>query len=153
MKCKDFQNSMLFFIDGDLKKTDAAQFEKHLEVCNQCKQLFEEISTSYSLIGKNRITESNPFFYTRVKAALENETSKPVWTAKKLVLQWVTYSIIGVFSLLAGYFIANDRNSVVESSIQQQYERTDEELFAESHYFTLSAEDLYIVSTEEMERK
>jgi predicted anti-sigma-YlaC factor YlaD len=153
MKCKDFQNNILFFIDGDLDKTASARFEKHLEVCSQCKSLFEKVSGSYSLIEEAKIKESNPFFYTRVKAAIENEVKNSYRAAKKMVLQWATYSLVGLFALLTGYFIANDGNYVVKGSTQQQYKTTDEELFADSHYLTLSAEDMYIVSTEEIEGK
>ncbi len=151
MNCKDFQNNIVFFIDQELNKENATMFEDHLECCNQCKKLFEQVNLSYSLINDDRITESNPFFYSRVMTAVENKTQKTLFVNKKQVVQWATFAIIGLFAIVTGYLIANDKNYVLKDTLQNQYELTDEELFVDSHYLTLSTDDLYVVNSEETE--
>ncbi len=153
MNCKDFRNNILFFIDKDLNGKNSIEFKKHLEICGDCKLLFEKIASTYAFTKNDKVTDSNPFFYTRVKAAIENQTSqsKAVNSSKKWVVQWATYTILGVFALFAGYFIANDQSFVSQESLQKQYEKADEELFADSYDFTLSKDDMYVLNTDETE--
>lgn len=157
MKCKEFQNNILFYIEGDLDKRFSKEFEWHLEVCNHCMQLFKKVADNYSLLANDKITESNPFFFTRVEAAIasgkENRNISILSSTKGAVLQWVTYLIIGVFALFIGYLIAKDQDYVVQETIQNQYEKSDEELFADSHYLNFSAENLYVVANSENEDK
>jgi len=151
MKCKDFQNKIIFFIDGELDKESSIKFESHIKSCNECRQLFEKVNSSYSHINEDRIAEINPFFYSRIAAAIESEKQNTVNSKllknKKFAWQIASYLIIGIFAIVTGYFIANDKNYVE----QDQYEVTDEELFADSHHLTLSTDDLYVVSSQEIE--
>jgi predicted anti-sigma-YlaC factor YlaD len=153
MNCNDFRNSILFFIDEDLNEKNSVEFKKHLEICSDCKLLFEKIASTYALTEIDKITDSNPFFYTRVKAGIENQKSQAnaVYSSKKWVLQWATYVVLGVFALFAGYLIANDQSFVSQESLQNQYEKADEELFADSYYFKLSKDDMYVLNTDETE--
>jgi predicted anti-sigma-YlaC factor YlaD len=102
------------------------EFKKHLEICSDCKLLFEKIASTYALTEIDKITDSNPFFYTRVKAGIENQKSQAnaVYSSKKWVLQWATYVVLGVFALFAGYLIANDQSFVSQESLQNQYEKS-----------------------------
>ena len=153
MNCKDFQTSIVFFVDGELDKQNSAQFENHLESCTKCKELFEQVSLSYNFIKEDRITESNPFFYSKVKALIDHEKQTSgfsLFAPKKFSFQIAAYIIIGIFAISAGYFIANDKTYLGQESLQEQYEVTDEELFADLHYLTLSTNDLYVVKTNEI---
>lgn len=154
MKCKDFKNSIVFYLDGELKKKDSAKFESHIENCIKCKELFEKVSSSYKFLSLDKITESNPFFHSRVQAAINNEKNLNdygIFSSKKLALQIITYMVIGIFAISAGYLIASDKNYVEQKTMQEQYEVSDEELFADSHYLTLSTDDLYVIKTQEIE--
>ncbi len=153
MNCKDFRNNILFFIDGDLNEKNSIEFKRHLEICSDCKLLFEKIAHTYGLTEKDKITDSNPFFYTRLKAIIENREKQPNagYSSKKWVIQWTTYTVLGIFALFAGYLIANDQNFASQKSLQNQYEKADEELFADSYYFSLSKDDMYVLNTDETE--
>lgn len=149
MKCRKFQNNIIFYIDGDLTQVLSLEFEKHLEFCIHCKQLFENVSNSYALLESKKITEPKPYFFTRVKAAIANEKQENklglLFPSKELVFRWAMYLLIGFFALFTGYFIAKDQSSINQEIIQNQFEKSDEELFADSYYLSISTENLYVL--------
>ena len=154
MNCKDIQNNILFYIDKELDNMKSQHFEKHLEICPKCKLLFENILKTYSF-ADNKITETNPFFYTRVKAAIESEKNKKWKLSLKhvpnIIVQTTAYVLIGLSALFIGHFLANGENYIDEEAIVEPIEKTDEEIFADSHFLTLSTQDFYIINVEEVE--
>lgn len=155
MKCKDFENNIVFFIDNELDENNTKMFEKHLASCHDCKKLYMLISQSYNTIGNDKITESNPFFYTRVKAAIENKKSNSLLTKvfekKQLVMQFATYLIIGFFAIVVGYSIAFDDSVNENGLVFEQNEITDAELFAASQLYTMTSYEIYDVEEERIE--
>jgi len=140
-------------LDKELGREVSVSFDKHIEYCKDCKQLFENVRDCYVGIEENIITEVNPFFYTRVKSTIEGQRNQgyTLIGMKKLILSWGAYIIIGFFAVAAGYLIANDKSYIEDESAIYNYEMSDEELFADSHYLTLSTDDLYVVTTDEIE--
>lgn len=156
MDCKEFKNRMIFFIEGDLEKQLAEQFTNHLNTCTSCKILYEQFYSDYNLIATDKITESNPFFYTRVMAGLENEEKQGIierfFNNKSLILQIASYVVIGFMAISIGYLIANDKSQTNTESFNTNMEETDQQLFAESHNLALAFDDVYIINANETEK-
>ena len=155
MECKNFQNMMVFYHDGELDDSISNDFQNHLETCENCRILYNEFYSAYHFIGHDKITESNPFFYSRVITAIENETKNRTifWPIahKKLVAQFITYIIMGVFAIATGYYIANDRQLVVNEPVNMPDEQKDYQLFADSYQLNVSTDDIYIIKANEIE--
>jgi len=156
MECKEFKNRMIYFIDGDLDQQAAEQFKSHMDTCSSCKMLFEQFASDYKLVTADKITESNPFFYTRVMAGLEKEDKQGIFerffNRRALVLQIASYVVVGLLAIGAGYFIANDKSQTNMESFNTQMEESDQQLFAESHNLALAFDDVYIINTDETEK-
>lgn len=94
MNCKDF-------IKEQLKGRLSRESLTHPEHCEECKAVLLEIDKQIEEIGNDRITETNPFFYTRVKQRLENSQTKvsPVFSKRVIALVGNVSSlvIIGMF--------------------------------------------------------
>lgn len=155
MKCKDFKNNMVHYIEKNLDIESAEMFEQHLKNCGSCNKLYKIFFADYQLIASDKITDSNPFFYSRVMAAIEHEKkTKPIFrffAKKELILQFATYLIIVLFAIFTGYLIGNDKALINQEGLQNQTELSDLQLFADSHNLSFNEEDVYYINTNETE--
>lgn len=106
MNCKTVHNKLIFFLEKELPVSEMEQVQKHISACPGCSLFFEDMKKTLSILDEEKSPEVNPFFYTRVKAKLENmETvqesivSRPVLTR---VLQPVVFSIILLLGIYSG---------------------------------------------------
>lgn len=106
MKCKTLHKNLIFYLDGDLSKSENEQIQLHLAKCENCALFFEELKKTVGIIEIEKSPAVNPFFYTRLKAKLENQESKKLQafhipTLVK-VLQPVMFSILLVVGVYSG---------------------------------------------------
>ncbi len=72
MKCTEINKNLIFYIGGELSSEKKKIVKKHLDECDKCKHLFNEMEKTLGIIEKEKKPEINPFFYTRVKTKIEN---------------------------------------------------------------------------------
>ncbi len=153
MNCSDFKNNIIFYIDKELEQDKNILFNQHLFECKQCKKLYDKINTVYSNIGDKKILLKNESFYYDV---LSKMNSKDLTVGRKFlnqyshILQMASAIIIGAFSLLLGYLIAD---SINYESVYTQEDTTqsDIELFANENYFSVNTDDIYNFSSNKNE--
>ncbi len=104
MKCKKLHKKLIFFLEGDLPEREANEVAIHLDECARCAAFAVELKKTLKIIDQERSPEVNPFFYTRLKARMqEQEEAKrerigfPVW---EKVLQPAFFTLI----MLAGIY-------------------------------------------------
>ncbi|MFW6369991.1 MAG: zf-HC2 domain-containing protein [Bacteroidota bacterium] len=76
MKCKKIHKKIAAYQEGLLSVKESRELEKHLSVCSRCDKLSQRMSAASNSFEKQKITDFDPFFTTRVLAkadALENE--------------------------------------------------------------------------------
>jgi hypothetical protein len=153
MNCKQVQNKLIFFIEGDLNNTDSASFKIHIDGCSECQYLFNQIKSSLEFIERDNAIDVNPYFSTRVLAALENKKNQTsvlnLFRIKKYSLRLAFYSFLFFVAFFIGRFLGMDKIMIEQNSISQKTEISDNELFAESYQLQLNNEDVYIINTEE----
>ncbi len=114
MKCKAIHKKLIFFIEGELPQEEMKQIENHLVGCKECAAFADDMKKTLGTIENERITETNPFFYTRVKARLEaqsRQAQKPIWeTVKAKVLQPAFFTILLIAGIYAGFKIGMPGN-------------------------------------------
>jgi hypothetical protein len=71
MNCDKILNNILFYLDNELVEEDIVRFESHLHECPQCKDLYDNVVSTYNIIGEENQLEVNPFFYHKLKTKLE----------------------------------------------------------------------------------
>ncbi len=119
MKCKTVHKKLIFYIDSELSHSENEEIGLHLETCNECLHLYNELNTSYKLIGKQEKLAINPFLYTRIRQKLDD-----IEKAEKLSIQPVYVRILQpvaiVFFLFigisAGIFLGNSYNAKTQLS-------------------------------------
>ena len=104
MKCKTLHKKLIFFLEGDLPENEANEMKAHLAKCESCAAFAEDMKKTLGIIQVEKSPEVNPFFYTRLKARMENEKVQekqrvgfPIW---EKVLQPAFFSLL----LLAGIY-------------------------------------------------
>jgi len=104
MKCKTLHKKLIFFLEGDLPEKEANEMKAHLAECESCAAFARDMQKTLGMIHIEKSPEVNPFFYTRLKARMENKEIKekqrigfPVWAK---VLQPAFFSLL----LLAGIY-------------------------------------------------
>ncbi len=81
MKCRVIHKKLIFYLDGELSQEETKKTEAHLSQCPACFAFAEEMKKTLGIIQAEKITEVNPFIYTRIKTRLENQgkiETKPV---------------------------------------------------------------------------
>lgn len=50
MNCQEIHNQFIFYLDGELSPKDTIAFEKHIQECNSCKNLLNQIKATYQQV-------------------------------------------------------------------------------------------------------
>lgn len=105
MKCKTTHSKLIFFLEKELVTAEMKAVQEHLDSCPDCALFAEELKKTLSILETDKVNEITPFFYTRVKARLENQASQPQIARRSVlvrVLQPVAFSIILLLGIYAG---------------------------------------------------
>jgi len=104
MKCKTIHNKLIFFLDRELPAVEMKQFGEHLNSCPECALFLEEMKKTLGIIATEKSVEENPFFYTRIKARLENQEAEqvPRLTLLTRVVQPVAFTAILLVGIYGG---------------------------------------------------
>jgi predicted anti-sigma-YlaC factor YlaD len=152
MNCKQVQNKLIFVIEGDLQADESNAVHAHLDNCKECQQLYNQLKVSISFLNEDKLTETNPFFVSRVMAAIELQPQmNPLinWLKnKQYALQVSFYTILVILGILLGHFLGKDR--IIEpATAKQDKEVIDDQLFAESYQIQVNEEDVYIIKADD----
>jgi predicted anti-sigma-YlaC factor YlaD len=103
MECKICTSNLVLYLEGSLSGKELAMMESHLDASPSCRSFAIYMKDAFSLVGNNRITEPDPFLYTRVMARVERESGE----TKRIpglagILQPAFFSLLLLFSVWAG---------------------------------------------------
>ncbi len=93
MNCKDFLKEIT---KGKLNSNLG-----HIEFCENCKEILLNIDKQIEEVGKDKLTETNPFFYTKVKQRLENRQIKPFYN-KQFIIRLGNVSSLVITGMFLG---------------------------------------------------
>jgi len=106
MKCKILHNKLIFFLEGELPEKEMEFVKMHLSECSTCAAFAEEMQKTLGILEAERSPAVNPFFFTRLKAKIENQESEKAsvfWRpAFVRVLQPAIFSVLLVLGIYAG---------------------------------------------------
>lgn len=121
MKCKTLHKKLIFFLEGELSDNEAQEIKVHLNECAGCAAFAEDLKKTLGIIQAEKSPEVNPFFYTRLKARLENQAKKaakpagfPVW---EKVLQPAFFSLLLLAGIYTGIKIGQPANTESNQAI------------------------------------
>lgn len=111
MKCKTVHKNLIFFLEKELPVSEMSEVQQHLDTCSECALFASEMKKTLGILETEKVADVNPYFYTRVKAKLENQESKvnAVFGRPVLlrVLQPVAFSILLILGVYGGIKIGD----------------------------------------------
>lgn len=106
MKCKTVHKDLIFFLEGNLPSKKTEQIQMHLKECSACTAFAEDMKKTLGVLEIEKSPAVNPFFYTRLKAKLENSESVEFQIFRKPVLvrilQPAMFSILLIIGVYSG---------------------------------------------------
>lgn len=124
MNCNECKNQMPYYIDQELQGQPKAEFERHLQDCTVCAKQYQAFKGIYGYIEQERITDSDPFFYTRLMARWENRSGS--YDIRALRLKPLSLAFAIVIPLIAGLWLGF-------SLSRHQNEQAEVKLVSEMH--------------------
>jgi len=116
MKCKTVHSNLIFFLEKELPVSKMKQVQKHLDSCPDCALFADEMKKTLRILETEKVTDNNPFLYTRIKAKLENQVEgKSIQVSRPIlvrVLQPVAFSILLLLGIYGGIKIGNTGSAV-----------------------------------------
>ena len=123
MECKKVHSKLIFFLEKELPDLEMSLVQEHINSCSECALFAKEMSLTLDILEEEKSTEVNPFFYTRVKASMENQEQEVVTRQPVLarVLQPLAFSVILLFGIYGGIKLGQPhKTEVAENSLNEE---------------------------------
>lgn len=99
----DLQFTVHGYFDGELDAVRSAEFERHLEVCDECRGSLEQMENLRSRMQKSSLSEhASPEFRQRIRRELgfgQQQTAKRSW-------RWLMLPSFGLAAVVAVFLLA-----------------------------------------------
>jgi len=107
MKCKTVHKKIIFYLEGSLPENEMKKVQGHLQECSACLSFAKDLESTLAIIEKERYPEVNPYFYTRVRAGLENREPEQLQKKPALIriLQPALFAMILLLGIYSGFKI------------------------------------------------
>ena len=108
MKCIDIRNRLFLKIDGELSDSESDELSSHLAQCESCRREYSLLTIPHRIAQAIPSITPSPFFYTRLKARIEEEAQRIVGRqsflslARRMIptLAGITLALFSVFAYL-----------------------------------------------------
>jgi|GEM_PF-1774467 len=106
MNCKTIEKYLILFIEGELPQGLAGEIKNHLASCRHCAALHEKLRSALEALGRERISQTDPWFCDRLLLRMENdrEVRTPPGYYRR-ILQPVAASLVLGAAILFGIFM------------------------------------------------
>lgn len=104
MNCKTLHTKIIFFHEGSLPQKEMEEIRSHLERCPDCAAFAHEMKKTLAVLQNDKLQAINPFFYTRVKARLENQAEEKNALRRNPALVRILQPILFSLLLLGGVY-------------------------------------------------
>jgi anti-sigma factor RsiW len=100
MNCQFVENTILFYLDNELRDKDRKAFEQHIEQCPECRNLVNEIGKTYEHANHYPAVQIDESFTNKVFEKIENKT--PVIQLPVLVKKWLVAAGVAIAIVSTG---------------------------------------------------
>lgn len=149
MKCTDTHKELLFLVEGSSTKEKKEELEKHISECKACKILYKEMNETFNLIEKEKVTEINPFFFTRIEERMKNKVRErnPIFspTLRRAMEPLMLAAVIAI-GLFFGVLIGNNTESNTEfANVEEEFAK---EFYFENNELAYQSIEEYLIEEE-----
>ena len=104
MKCKALHKNLILFLEGDLPAAQMKEVQNHLAGCSSCAAFAEDLKCTLGIIEIEKEPVVNPYFYTRLKAKMENRAAEQSPSFGRVILVKVLQPVLFSILLLVGIY-------------------------------------------------
>ena len=137
MKCSEIENNIIFVIEGSFTKSKSADFQNHIDSCENCRNLYHKMQKEFQFIQNDKISKINPFFYdSLIKKIEDNKTDNNSIISiktRQLLVQSLAYAAGIVLAIFIGIGLGVDFNLNNDLVIDNLDEPTEYQMFADSY--------------------
>ncbi len=139
MNCKEIHIGLLDFTEGNLSEKEKSLFESHLESCESCRQKLAFLEASLQVLDKDRISETDPFYFTRLEQRMSaRETLTVKRSLPGLVNKWAVAAMI--IAIVGGVWLGSLSVETLDSYSSMDKEILASEILPGIHANTFSIE-------------
>ena len=155
MNCKEIENNLIFYIDGELDKNLSDKIKVHLSHCKACNKLYVQMKADLDYLNNDKLNDKNPFFYNRLEQKLiKNVPNKKHnrHSTKEIFMQVMAYAAAIIIAIVIGVELGKDyqaNNDIAVGDVEENIKSSDFQLFANSYNINTSTENVYELSVEE----
>ncbi len=111
MRCRQVQEKLSAFQDGELKAQEQGRVREHLERCPACRERYQEMEKVWQALGEFKEIFPEPGFYGQVVQKINESDGVPSPAGFRWVFQFFPASRAGatllIAAILAGTFLGN----------------------------------------------
>lgn len=104
MNCNTLHTKIIFFLERELPAWEMEEVKIHLERCPDCDVFADEMKKTLTVLQNDKLQNVNPFFYTRLKARLENQAEENIAFRRSPVLVRILQPALFSLLLLGGIY-------------------------------------------------
>lgn len=102
MNCRTARNNLTDYLDGRLGNLQNQEVEDHLAGCNECREFSTRLGDVIRYIGEEKVTEFDPFMFTRIQASLEKRSISRLPVFIRSVSQSLAIAVIVLAVVFSG---------------------------------------------------
>jgi predicted anti-sigma-YlaC factor YlaD len=102
MNCRTARNNLTDYLDGRLGNLQNQEVEDHLAGCHECREFSTRLGDVIRYIGEEKVTEFDPFMFTRIQAALEKRSISRLPVFMRRVSQSLAIAVIILAVVFSG---------------------------------------------------
>ena len=141
MKCDQLNKNLIGYIEQIIPIDLMDEMTIHIQECNNCKALYENIAATYTILDKQSLPQLNLFFYTRLEQRLiaKNQHVQSAWPKVTWKLQPLAATFLVLIGISVGILIGKsasgsgisfrspDRSEVLKAYASDYYITSNEE--------------------------
>ncbi len=139
MNCKDFLKEIT-------KGKMSSNSLDHVEFCESCKEILLNIDKQIEEVGKDKLTETNPFFYTKVKQRLENRQTKPFYN-KQFIIRLRNVSSLIITGMFLGLLFFKQFGGAIQIGKENRREQIIESMMND-HFLINKSKSISVFDSE-----
>jgi predicted anti-sigma-YlaC factor YlaD len=126
MRCHDFKNTSFSYLQKEMNDSQAKAMENHLLECHSCAAYFAFVKQNWQHIQKEIKTEDDPYFYSRLKSKIENQSTQEQSGTFARVMRLGTLSFMIVFAIATGGILGNYGVQLLNTTAVENLSSSDE---------------------------
>ncbi len=132
MNCQDVRKKLSAFQDGEVSDSQKLAIQNHLQTCQKCALVFQEIENMWEALAQADTIEKAPYFWTRLSQRIEAQQNRdrifdrliaPLIYLPKPIIS----TVIFIFGLLIGVYLGKniyrESTSTVPITLEQEMEQ------------------------------